>query len=81
MSQTSSRVNMMILIKENKIKKIKDIKKFYKINNFFENRIKRLIKLNWIKKVNNDTYTIKTFVPFLFLLLFKILRKILFLKN
>ena len=57
---------MMILIKENKIKKIKDIKKFYKINNFFENRIKRLIKLNWIKKVNNDTYTIKTFVPFFY---------------
>ena len=81
MSQTSSRINMMILIQENKIKKVKDIKKFYKLNNFFENRIKRLIKLNWIKKVNNDTYTIKTFVPFLFLLLFKILRKILFLKN
>ena len=46
----------------------------------FENFVDSSINISF-QKVNNDTYTNKTFVPLLFLLLFKILRKILFLKN
>lgn len=81
MSQTSSRINLMILISKKKIKKIKHIKKFYNVDMFFENRIKRLVKLNWIKKKNKNTYVTKTYMPFFFIKLFDILRKVLLIQN
>ena len=80
MSQTSSRINLMIIISKNNIKKIENLKKFYDVNFFFENRIKRLIKLNWIKK-NKDGYITITYIPFFFIKLFDILRKILLIRN
>lgn len=81
MSQTSSRINLMILISKKKIKKIKHIKKFYNVDMFFENRIKRLVKLNWIKKKDKNTYVTKTYMPFFFIKLFDILRKVLLIRN
>ena len=81
MSQTSSRINLMILISKNKIKKIEHIKKFYNVDMFFENRIKRLVKLNWIKKKDKNSYVTRTFMPFFFIKLFDILRKILLIRN
>lgn len=81
MSQTSSRINLMMLIKEKKVKKIQDIKKFYNSKNFFNNRINRLLKLNWIENNGKNSYAIKTITPFFFITLFNILRKILFLNN
>ena len=80
MSQTSSRINLMIIISKNNIKKIENLKKFYDVNFFFEKRIKRLIKLNWIKK-NKDGYITITYIPFFFIKLFDILRKILLIRN
>tara|TARA_Y100000389_G_scaffold197944_1_gene233529 strand:- start:8701 stop:9171 length:471 start_codon:yes stop_codon:yes gene_type:complete len=81
MSQTSSRINLMILISKKKIKKIKHIKKFYNVDMFFENRIKRLVKLNWIKKKDKNIYVTRTYMPFFFIKLFDILRKVLLIRN
>tara|TARA_B100000497_G_C7551607_1_gene333302 strand:+ start:616 stop:831 length:216 start_codon:yes stop_codon:yes gene_type:complete len=71
----------MILISKKKIKKIKHIKKFYNVDMFFENRIKRLVKLNWIKKKDKNIYVTRTYMPFFFIKLFDILRKVLLIRN
>ena len=82
MSQTSSRINLMILISKNKIKKIEHIKKFYNVDMFFENRIKRLVKLNWIKKrIKILMLQEHSCLSFLLNFLFDILRKILLIRN
>lgn len=72
MAQTSSRINIILLIYYGKVSNLRQIKKNYNDKDFLKNRIKRLKKLKWIIEKKNCFY-INSNIPFIFIYLFRFL--------